>query len=246
METVLQVERETGCRVFTLNRPQRRNALSAELVEALIAELQQALDDDVALLVFRGEGKNFSAGFDFTGYEDESEGDLLLRLVRIQTLLDMVATAPCATLGLAHGRNFGAGADLFAACQQRVCAPDASFRMPGLNFGLVLGTRRFGRIAGREQALRILSQTQEFDAGNAVEIGFAASCAEQKDWRDVIGRASDAASMLDASARRQLHRALLDDAQGYGSDRDMALMVRSAARPGLKVRIAGYLQASRR
>ncbi|MCR2153265.1 hypothetical protein NSX49_23710, partial [Salmonella enterica] len=72
----------------------------------------------------------------------QSEGDLLLRFVRIETLLQRVAASPCLTVGLAHGRNFGAGVDLFGACKWRVSAPDASFRMPGLKFGLVLGTRR--------------------------------------------------------------------------------------------------------
>src|SRR3546814_5225542 len=88
-------------------------------------------------------GKNFSAGFDFTGYEDQTDGDLLLRMVRIETLLQRVAGSPSLTVALAHGRNFGAGVDLFAACKLRYCSPATSFRMPGLKFGLVLGTRRF-------------------------------------------------------------------------------------------------------
>ena len=123
------------------------NALSAGLVEALIAAVDQAQAEQARAIVFQGEGRNFSAGFDFGDWESHSEGDLLLRFVRIEMLLQRVAATPCLTVALAHGRNFGAGVDLFGACKWRLATPDASFRMPGLKFGLVLGTRRFALVA---------------------------------------------------------------------------------------------------
>src|SRR5690606_32673848 len=158
MPDQLTIDREPGRWTFTLNRPEKRNALSQALVEALIEGVESAHAQDVPLLVFRGAGKNFSAGFDFTGYEDQSEGDLVLRMVRIETLLQLVSGSPALTVGLAHGKNFGAGVDLFATCKLRYCTPDASFRMPGLKFGLVLGTRRFRHIVGPDHALSILGR----------------------------------------------------------------------------------------
>src|SRR5690606_210759 len=155
-DTVLAIDKSPQVWTYTLNRPDKRNALSAELVEALIEGVDAAHAEQIPLLVFRGAGKNFSAGFDFTGYEAQSEGDLLLRMVRIETLLQRVAGSPSLTLALAHGRNFGAGVDLVAACKLRLCTPDASFRMPGLKFGLVLGTRRFRNMVGADNALSIL------------------------------------------------------------------------------------------
>jgi len=67
----------------------------------------------------------------------------VLRFVRIEMLLQAVATSPARTVALAHGKVFGAGADLFACCHHRIAAAGTTFRMPGLKFGLMLGTRRF-------------------------------------------------------------------------------------------------------
>ena len=146
MTAVLHVEQADSIWTFALSRPEKMNALSSELVEALIEAVADAHARGARLLVFKGEGKNFSAGFDFGNLEGSSDGDLLLRFVRVESLLHIVATSPCATLALAHGRNFGAGVDLFGACRRRYCTSAATFRMPGLKFGIVLGTRlrKFG------------------------------------------------------------------------------------------------------
>ena len=61
----------------------------------------QSHDDDNAP-VLEGAGNHFCAGFDFTGYQDQSEGDLALRFIRIETLLQALHHAPFETLALAH------------------------------------------------------------------------------------------------------------------------------------------------
>ena len=162
--------------------PDKMNALSAGLVEALIAAVDQAQAEQARAIVFQGEGRNFSAGFDFGDWESHSEGDLLLRFVRIEMLLQRVAATPCLTVALAHGRNFGAGVDLFGACKWRLATPDASFRMPGLKFGLVLGTRRFAALVGAERARTILEQAATFDAESALRDGFVSRLAARDEW----------------------------------------------------------------
>src|SRR5476649_249453 len=97
---------------LTLNRPQKANALSASLVEALINAIEYACTDGTRLLILEGNGNHFCAGFDFTDYAEASEGDLVLRFVRIEHLLQQIYHAPFATLVLAHGKIFGAGADI--------------------------------------------------------------------------------------------------------------------------------------
>jgi enoyl-CoA hydratase len=235
----LTIGRDGAAWTFTLARADKRNALSAELVEALIAGIDDAHRADAELLVFRGDGKNFSAGFDFTDVETHSEGDLLLRFVRIETLLQAVWTSPCLTIGVAHGRNFGAGVDLFAACHRRVCTPDATFRMPGLKFGLVLGTRRFADLVGPTRAGAILQDARTFDATEALTIGFVDTIVETSRWSDTIEVMRGSAGALDLSTRSTLYDALRPD---HG-DADLAALTRSAARPGLKARIAHYLAA---
>src|SRR3546814_16136250 len=84
-------------------------------------QLHSALDaaegSSVQAIVLEGNGKNFSAGFDFTGIAEESLAQTCWRFVRIQQLLQRLGTSRVLTVALAHGRNFGAGVDLIAACR---------------------------------------------------------------------------------------------------------------------------------
>lgn len=233
----LIVERAEHQWTFTLNRPEKRNALSHALVEALISGVEEAKAQQIPQLIFRGEGKNLSAGFDFTDYQNQSEGDLALRFIRIEQLLQSIASAPALTIALAHGRNFGAGVDLFAACRLRYCTPDASFLMPGLKFGLVLGTRRFASIVGASKAAAILSAARSFDAPQALDMGFVQQVIEADQFSDVLAETGASATLLDASTRSQLYSVL----GPHTADADLADLVRSATRPGLKERIRNYL-----
>lgn len=237
MSESLTIIREADRWIFELNRPEKRNALSSELVEALIAAVDDAHEQGAPLLVFRGTGKNFSAGFDFSGFEDQSEGALLLRMVRIETLLQKVASSSSLTMAFAHGRNFGAGVDLLAACKLRYATPDAYFRMPGLKFGLVLGTRRFRDLVGVGPALSVLGSARGFEADEALTMGFLTATADENDWPTLLRQGSEAAGELDDITRARLYRAL-DVSNG---DTDMAELVRSASRPGFKARIRAYL-----
>jgi enoyl-CoA hydratase/carnithine racemase len=234
---ILEVDRQGAHWTLTLNRPEKANALSPELVEALVGAIAEAEDAKVAVIAFRGNGRNLSAGFDFTGYEAQSEGDLLLRFVRVEALLQTVARSPCLTVAFAHGKNFGAGVDLMAACKWRVAAPEATFRMPGLGFGLVLGTRRFAGIVGRDVAREILEGLQTFDASRAKAMGFVRAVAATEAWPSVIEDAQKIAMALSPEARATLYATLSNDEH----DADLASLVRSATVPGLKDRIRAYL-----
>lgn len=238
------LRREAQCWTVVLDRAAKANALSSAMVEGLIEALAEAEAARVPVVAFQGEGRNLSAGFDFGGYEQQGEGELLLRFVRIETLLQSIARSPCLTVGFAHGRNFGAGVDLFAACRWRVAAPGSTFRMPGLAFGLVLGTRRFAAIVGRDRAREILEGLVTFESERARELGFATRIAPAEEWPALREEAIAAARMLPAASRDALQRAL----DPGTADADLADLVRSASAPGLKERIGAYLarQPSRR
>ncbi|MDW5377763.1 enoyl-CoA hydratase/isomerase family protein [Halomonas sp. HP20-15] len=234
MSERLKVSERPGALTVSLNRPDKRNALSSALVEDLIGVIDDASRRGIEVIAFQGEGKNFSAGFDFTNWQEHSEGDLVLRFVRIEQLLQRIVRSPAHTMAFAHGRNFGAGVDLFAVCRQRICTPDTTFRMPGLKFGLVLGTRRFASIVGRDRAHEILSSTRTFDAAEANRIGFSTRVAERDEWKSLRDEAT--AGIPDPS-RALLNAALADRMLVH----DLASLVESAATPGLKQRIETYL-----
>ena len=224
---------------LTLNRPQKANALSASLVEALLDAVEYAATDGTRLLILDGAGAHFCAGFDFTDVHAQSEGDLALRFIRIETLLQALYHAPHETLALAHGRVFGAGADLVASCGLRIAEPGTQFRMPGLRFGVVLGTRRLVQRIGADRARDILSNSRSFDADTAFADGFLTRIAARGDWPALIAEARTAADALTPAAAAALHRRTIEDSRAE----DMAELSRSVSTPGLKERIRRYRES---
>ena len=233
-EVDLLVERSEDLLSLTLNRPARANALGPELVEALISALVSA--QDVRLCVLRGAGKHFCAGFDLSDLEDLSDGDLLWRVLRIERLLQMVHHAPFPVLALAQGQVVGAGADLFAASWRRVAAPNARFKMPGWNFELALGTRRLTRLVGADAARDLLIDTKQLQAPEALACGLASDLAEREDWPEVIETSLQRARALPLSALQEMLALTTVDTRCE----DIAAVVDTAARPGLKDRIIAY------
>jgi enoyl-CoA hydratase len=236
MTDPLQVLVDGDTRILTLDRPEKLNALDAHLVDRLLAEVELANAANARLLVFRGAGRSFCAGFDLSDLDAQSEGDLLLRFVRIEMLLQAIATSPARTLALAHGKVFGAGVDLVAVCKHRVATTEAVFRMPGLKFGLLLGTRRFADIVGAEKARTLLENVAPFDAAEASRMGFIHAVAEREGWDAIVAEAARIASILDGGARADLYQAV----SMLQPDADLASLVRSAARAGLKQRLMRY------
>jgi len=232
----LQVVRDAHVLQLTLDRPEKANALDASLVELLLAQVTAAADDGTRLLVLRANGRHFCAGFDFTGFESHSDGDLLLRFVRIEQLLQAVYAAPFATLALAKGRVLGAGADLFAACSTRIAAPGASFAFPGARFGLVLGTRRLAQRIGADAARRIVAGGQTVGESEAHRLGLVEEIAAAEAWSERIATLAQRSLLLDERTQATLHRLTAADTR----EADMAELVASAARPDLKARIRAY------
>lgn len=240
MTDSLIIARDGGTTRLTLNRADRVNALGPQLVEDLLTAVEGAQADGTRLLVLQGEGKSFCSGFDLTDLESVSDGDLVHRLIRIETLLQAVYHAPFPTMALAHGRVFGAGADLFCACSGRVASPGTSFRMPGLGFGIVLGTRRLKVRVGEDQARRIQNSGLTFDAAEALSLGFATGVAEPDTWPALIAEAGSAALTLTPQATADLFRVTVTDTR----EADMADIARTAGVPGLKARIQAYREAA--
>ncbi len=222
---------------ITLQRPHSANALSPDMVEAFIESLTHSTD--VSSCTIRGAGKNFCAGFDLSEIETLSDGDLLLRFVRIEQLLQRLHHAPFPVMALAQGHVVGAGADLFAACWQRIAAPDCRFKMPGWNFELALGTRRLTQLVGSDAARDLLIDTSTADADKAAHMGLASAIVKPQDWPEHVERFKQRATALPANAVPALLSLTANDSRAA----DMAALIESASKPGLKARIQHYRAA---
>jgi enoyl-CoA hydratase len=231
------VTRNGAHKQVLLNRPDRRNALGAEIVERLIEVVEESAGDGTRLLELSGAGRNTCAGFDMTDVAAASEGDLVLRFIRIEHLLQALYHASFHTLAFAHGRVVGAGADLVLACRHRIGTPDSMFEMPGAGFGLVLGTRRLRTAVGDAVAADLLSGP--FDATKAATSGFLTAVVDRDGWEAISERRLQSATALDGETDRAILRVLSADTRAQ----DMTDLVASASRPGLKERIAAYIAA---
>lgn len=233
-ETILKIENDDGLLQLTLNRPHSANALSPDLTEALIQAVTQA--QDVRLCTLNGAGRHFCAGFDLAGLEALSDGDLLWRFLRIETLLQAVYHAPFPVIALAHGQVVGAGADLFTASWRRVAAHDTRFRMPGWNFELALGTRRLTHLIGPDAARDLLIDTKVLSADEGLACGLVTDLACQEEWPELVDGLTRRVRALSPRATKHMLNLTTNDSR---SD-DIAAIVRTAGRPGLKDRIMAY------
>ena len=236
MSAELKVERRGGATYLLINRPERANALDAALVERLIEALQIAARDGTRLVVIRGKGKSFCSGFDLTSVDSESDGDLALRFIRIEQLLQLLYHYPINTVAIAHGRVYGAGADLFCACNHRICAPETTFSFPGVRFGVLLGTRRLASRVGNDAAAALVIEGREFNATEAGEVGLATAQLPEEACDEAVQGFEQSLGWITPQATQSVLHCLRTDTR----EADMASLVSSVADPGFKDRVCAY------
>lgn len=201
------------------------------------------MGDGADLLVLSGQGRHFCTGFDLSALEEETDDTLLARFTRVELLLQALDTAPMPTLVLAHGRTMGAGADLFCVGTHRWIVDDASFAFPGVQFGLVLGTARLADTVGADVARTWLERGTPIGADEALSAGLATRRVRADELDAAIDDLATQARRLPLPTRRAIHAALATVRRPRGDAghaQDLARLVRSAAQPGLRQRIAAY------
>lgn len=238
MSAAVESRTADGVVHLTLSRPERGNALGPDLVDAALQALRQAVDDGARMIVLRGAGRHFCTGFDLSDLDRLSDGDLLLRVVRIETLLQAVHHAPVPTLALAHGATTGAGADLVAACQHRWALPGTRFAFPGAGFGLALGTRRLALRIGADAARDLVGSGRRIQVEEAAALGLVTRVAAPDSLDEDLAAVAGSLA-IDRETIARVNALTLPDTR----DSDMANLVASAARPGLKARITAYVAA---
>lgn len=232
---MLTEDSNKGVLRLQLSRPAAANALHIDLVEAMILAIENARKS-TRICVISGEGKHFCAGFDLSDLDDADDATLLWRILRIEHLLQIIHHAPFPTVAFAHGSVMGAGADLFAACTYRFASPEAKFRMPGWNFELALGTRRLKALVGSDVARDMLIDTRTVKVPEAIEIGLVTECREEAEWPDTLSELVGRSKTLSTWAVSEMLSLTATDTRAD----DIAAIVQTAGRPGLKQRIQGY------
>jgi enoyl-CoA hydratase/carnithine racemase len=170
--------------LLRLNRPEARNALSPEMMDQLIAELER-LDPgaEVRCFVIAGSNDVFAAGADIKAMSERSFAEALThpssafwrRLAAIKT--PMVAAV--------SGYALGGGCELALACDMIVASGTAVFGQPEITLGIIPGgggTQRLARVLGKQRAMDYVLTGRRFDAGEALEMGLVCKVAKDGYW----------------------------------------------------------------
>lgn len=238
---MIRVEAHEGVAVLSLNRTSRANALSAAMVEALEESIDGVFaNPSLHTLVLTSAGEDFCTGFDIEGIEAAGDGEVLLRLIRVEAVISSLWHAPLQTVCYAPGRSWGAGGDLLVACDRRIVTPGASIRFPGAQFGVVLGTRRLAERIGAHAAEKVVAGARTVDAKSAVQFGLVNEIRERDELDCIV--AECAPPTVSRKTLADLRAAIRPDRR----DNDLLALVRSASRPGLRDRILEYRDRLRR
>jgi len=165
---------KNGIGTVTLNRPERRNALSMVLLEELLEIFRTVgKGKDARVVILRGAGPAFCAGHDLTELVDTPLNTIRALFQACIDLMELMHTIPQPVIGQVHGIATAAGCQLAASCDLVVAEENASFATPGVSIGLFCTTPMVAvsRAVGRKKALEMLLTGEALDAREAMAAG---------------------------------------------------------------------------
>lgn len=199
--------RATGVALITLNDPDKRNMLSEEMVDALVAILDRVeADDSVGAIVVTGAGRAFCAGANLGNLSrageaargDQPAAERGTGMRSIYEAFLRFSRSPLPTLAAVNGAAVGAGMNLALACDVRLAGRSARFDTRFLELGLHPGgghTWMLQRLVGPQTAAAMVLFGQVLDAAAAAERGLVWSCVDDQDLvTEAVAMAARAAS----------------------------------------------------
>ena len=244
------VDRKNDTVVVTMNRPARRNSLSAGHLADLLAAFRETADTDATGIVLAGNGPVFCSGHDFADVagRDLSATRDLLRLCT--DLMRMIQNVPQVVIAQVHGLATAAGCQLVASCDLAVAAESAGFALPGGKGGWFCHTPAVpvARAVGRKRLMELALTGDPIDARTALEWGLVNRVVPDdqlaEEVSDLLGRATRGSRASKALGKQTLY-AQLDrpEADAYGIAVEvMAGMSQSA---GAQEGMAAFLEKRR-
>jgi enoyl-CoA hydratase/carnithine racemase len=170
----LLTERDGPVLTISLNRPERRNALSLDLMQDLIAELKAASrSPEVRSIVLAATGKAFCSGHDLGEMRERDLAEYRHIFDVCSELMNLIQSIPQPVVARVQGIATAAGCQLVASCDLVIASKDATFATPGVKIGLFCSTPMVAltRAIGRKRALEMLLTGNPINADTAAEWG---------------------------------------------------------------------------
>ena len=212
---LIRFEREGDIAFVTLDRPERLNAVSMQMRDALWGVLTALRDDPtVRCAVFAGAGdRAFSAGADITEF-GSAPGLMDARAARQQRdLWGVMSTLSVPLIAAIHGFAYGAGCEMSMYCDLRVASEDARFALPEVTLGYIPsagGTQTVPRHAPRSEALRMVTSGEPLSAAEALRAGLVHSVVRREDLMPTARAWAERIAAADPVATRAAKRAILE------------------------------------
>jgi len=174
--SLVRVEDESGVWTITLNRPEKRNALTPELQDELIVALEGAADAGARVVVIAGEGEAFCAGLDL-GVLREMAGlsaeQHRVEAARVARMFRAVWECDLPTIAVVQGPAIAGGTGLATMCDFTIAAPEARFGYTEVRIGFVpaLVSAYLSLQVGAKVAAELLLSARIFDAEEARRLG---------------------------------------------------------------------------
>src|SRR5487761_2294783 len=207
MESVRFEIDDRGLATITLARPERLNAINLEMRYLLWTYLQACRDTpDVRVILFRGEGRCFSAGADITELGPAPSIVAARRARHERDLWGTLLAHRCRTIAAMHGYCFGAGLELPLCCDVRVAAESATFALPEVTLGYIPsagGTQTLPRTIPPGVAAHMILTGEAIDAAAAQRWGLVSRVAPEPTFAAAVEEEAAHLLALQASAPRQ-------------------------------------------
>ncbi|HEV3187692.1 MAG TPA: enoyl-CoA hydratase [Acidimicrobiales bacterium] len=256
-DTVLYEVRD-GIATVTLNRPEKLNSMSADLLNGVSASLEKAAsDDEVKVVVLTGSGRAFSVGGDLGGMSEGNPGGLspegspethIRRLRRSMSTSQLLHEMPKPTIAAINGPCAGAGLAWACAADIRYCAESAMFNTAFVTAGLsgdFGGTWTLPRIVGVAKARELYFLAQKFDAQEAERIGLVTRRFPDATFMEEVGEVAKRLAGFAPLTLREV-KANLNDAIGlsFGElmDREAERHVRLSVTDDAREAATAYLE----
>ncbi len=247
----LLVEQDGPATRITLNRPEKRNAMSLELLRELTAALRDTSGrPETRVIVIQAAGPAFSAGHDLSEMIDREEAFFTELFRECTVMMETIHELPQPVIAKVHAIATAAGCQLVAACDLAVAAQSARFGTPGVKIGLFCSTPMVpvSRAVGRKRAMEMLLTGETIDARTALDWGLINRVVAPEDLEaevcklvEAIARSSSATvatgkhafyDQVDRSehdAYEHVQRVMTDNALDYDAQEGMSAFLEKRA-----------------
>jgi enoyl-CoA hydratase/carnithine racemase len=219
----ITIAQEGSVAVITINRPERRNALSLDLMRELIAAFERiGSDHEARAIILAAAGKVFCSGHDLSEMAGRDINEYRKIFDVCSELMLKIQAIPQPVIAQVQGVATAAGCQLVAACDLAVAAEDAWFATPGVKIGLFCTTPMVAltRAIGRKRALQMLLSGEPVDARTAAEWGLINDVVPAAELpaatRKLANKVAEASSLVVAIGKQAFYTQIdLDTPKAY-------------------------------